>query len=73
MLSPMQVKFLMFATKNTVYGFNGAPNPGLPCKGAVAKTVVDSLRRRGLVNGDGMITPVGRTRLNAEIGYSEIA
>lgn len=67
-LSPMQVQFLLFSVNHTVYGFNGSPNPGLPCKGAVAKTINDSLRKRALINGDGMITPLGRATLNHEVG-----
>ena len=59
-LSNMQVKFLRFASNTTVYGFNNAPHRSLPVKGAVAATIIRSLRTRGLINTDGVITPEGR-------------
>lgn len=68
MLSPMQIKFLNFAVHDTVYGFNGHANSRLPCRGAVAKTINDSLRKRGLINNDGLITQTGRLALLKEMG-----
>ena len=69
-LSVMQVRFLLFAVNHTVYGFNGAPNKGLPCTGAVAKTITESLRRRALIGPEGMITAKGKAAL---LAVSEIA
>lgn len=65
-LSSMQLKFLQFSVGRTVYGFNGNANPALPVKGAVAKTLINSLRRRGFINKEGIITVAGRTALEGQ-------
>jgi hypothetical protein len=63
-LSSMQVRFLRFAVERSIYGgFNNGLNSDLPAKGAVARTVADSLRRRGLITPEGRLTGEGRLAL----------
>lgn len=63
-LSPKQVMFLTFSVTKPLY--NGdKPNPTLPVKGAAAKSIADSLVRRGYVAETGFITPLGHEALAA--------
>ena len=71
-LSPMQIRFLTFSVAKSIYGFNGL-HPSLPCKGAVATTVANSLVKRAYIGHDGRITPLGRRMLSEQTAAVEAA